>query len=181
MTQFYNDNHEVTEKCCTLSSTFLSILPERPEELKKYSFSKQSSSSSSSISSSSSCFNHFHYHHPLIWSMLFNYNKIINSKFKSEMFINQNRIYPIIWIVLYCSLLMPIPLVRGSGFFELQFIEGIRNSTTIHICLKEFWNSQINFNRCTFGQKTIVYHEYSHPKQSTIKIPFSFRWIVSFD
>ncbi|KAH9424790.1 Jag1p [Dermatophagoides pteronyssinus] len=54
--------------------------------------------------------------------------------------------------------------VHASGYFELQFIEGIRNSTTIHVCLKEFWNSQINLNRCTFGQKTltILYYDYQH-------------------
>ena len=100
--------------------------------------------------------------------------------------------------------------VHASGYFELQFIEGIRNSTTIHVCLKEFWNSQINLNRCTFGQKTltILYYDYQHyhiesnsaistssssssattttgitnnnnNKQSMIRIPFSFRWIVS--
>lgn len=71
--------------------------------------------------------------------------------------------------------------VSSSGFFELQFVEGVRNSTTIHVCLKEFWNSQINFNRCTFGQKTVIFHEHPSPKQSSIKIPFSFRWIVSSD
>ncbi|UXI15771.1 acyl carrier protein, partial [Sarcoptes scabiei] len=69
--------------------------------------------------------------------------------------------------------------VSSSGFFELQFVEGVRNSTTIHVCLKEFWNSQINFNRCTFGQKTVIFHEHPSPKQSSIKIPFSFRWIVN--
>lgn len=78
---------------------------------------------------------------------------------------------------------MSTKTVDASGYFELQFIEGIRNSTTIHVCLKEFWNSQINLNRCTFGQKTIIYYEQQqsqqHSKQSMIRIPFSFRWIVS--
>ncbi|KAH9493737.1 Jag1p [Dermatophagoides farinae] len=79
---------------------------------------------------------------------------------------------------------MSTKTVDASGYFELQFIEGIRNSTTIHVCLKEFWNSQINLNRCTFGQKTIIYYEQQqsqqHSKQSMIRIPFSFRWIGSF-
>lgn len=76
-------------------------------------------------------------------------------------------------------LMTQTPLVDSSGFFELQFLDGVHNSTTIHVCLKEFWNSQINFNRCTFGQKTIIYNEHHHPRQSAVKIPFSFRWIVS--
>lgn len=69
--------------------------------------------------------------------------------------------------------------VSASGFFELQFHEGVRNSTTINVCLKEFWKSQTNYNRCTFGQKTIIYNQHNHPLQSVVKIPFSFRWIVS--
>lgn len=92
--------------------------------------------------------------------------------------------------------------VSASGFFELQVLDGVHNSTTVHVCLKEFWNSQINFNRCTFGQKTVIFNSNSnnlnnnndnnnndlqqqqqqhhhHRRQSTVKVPFSFRWIVS--
>lgn len=86
----------------------------------------------------------------------------------------------LIQILLLFSICTTLPLlVNGSGFFELQFLDGVHNSTTIHVCLKEFWNSQINFNRCTFGQKTIIYNEQRHPRQSAVKIQFSFRWIVS--
>ncbi|KAI2808635.1 Jag1p [Blomia tropicalis] len=87
----------------------------------------------------------------------------------------------LIQILLLFSICTTLPLlVNGSGFFELQFLDGVHNSTTIHVCLKEFWNSQINFNRCTFGQKTIIYNEQRHPRQSAVKIQFSFRWIGSF-
>ena len=91
------------------------------------------------------------------------------------------KLFMVIIIIIIIS--MSTKTVDASGYFELQFIEGIRNSTTIHVCLKEFWNSQINLNRCTFGQKTIIYYEQQqsqqHSKQSMIRIPFSFRWIVS--
>lgn len=79
--------------------------------------------------------------------------------------------------------------VSASGFFELQVLDGVHNSTTVHVCLKEFWNSQINFNRCTFGQKTVIFNsnnnngnndaQQHNRRQSTVKVPFSFRWIVS--
>ena len=72
-----------------------------------------------------------------------------------------------------------ITKVYSSGFFELQFLGGVRNSTTVHVCLKEFWNSQVNLNRCTFGQKTSIFNELGTPARSAVKIPFSFRWIVS--
>ena len=88
----------------------------------------------------------------------------------------QSQLKPLLYLVIFsllnCSVL-------ASGFFELQLIEGVRNSTTVHVCLKEFWNSQINFNRCTFGQRTIIFSDNNHPRQSLVKIPFSFRWIVS--
>ncbi|KAH9392787.1 Protein jagged-2 [Tyrophagus putrescentiae] len=97
-----------------------------------------------------------------------------------------------------------IGAVSASGFFELQVLDGVHNSTTVHVCLKEFWNSQINFNRCTFGQKTVIFNSnnnnpnnpnndnnnndlqqqqqqhHHHRRQSTVKVPFSFRWIGSF-
>lgn len=81
-----------------------------------------------------------------------------------------------------------INFVSASGFFELQVLDGVHNSTTVHVCLKEFWNSQINFNRCTFGQKTVIFNSNNNTgndaqqhnrRQSTVKVPFSFRWIVS--
>jgi hypothetical protein len=79
-------------------------------------------------------------------------------------------------LLFYYFVLINKKLVKSSGSFELQFLDGFQNLTKINICLKEFWNSGFNQNKCTFGERDLVLSSFG---QNLVKIPFTFRWIVS--